>query len=161
VVKKTYLNYWWHAKHGAFDDSPLNEASGTIFSVPEELVPCHAKSHRQWVFTSGRFVLKLLDLTFFTKGPWVAAVALQITEEEIRGFDVITGHGIPDCTFKFLFYCNYSNLNWRRIKLVLTTFKLTAEKGRPCIGFEKLHYCYCSDLFLSLFYHLQFDDILP
>jgi hypothetical protein len=25
----------------------------------------------------------------------------------------------------------------RRIKLVLTTFRLTAEKGRACIGFEK------------------------
>jgi hypothetical protein len=55
-----------------------------------------------------------------TKGPWVAVVALQITEEEMRGFDVRIA------LFLFLFHCNDSNLNWRRIKLVLTTFKPTA-----------------------------------
>ncbi len=92
-----------------------------------------------------------------TKGPWVAVVAHQITEEEMRGFDVNTGYRIA----LFLFYFTVMNLisTGMRIKLVLTTFKLTAEKGRACIGFEKL--LYCNDLFLSLFCHLQFDDILP
>jgi hypothetical protein len=39
--------------HGAFDDSPLNEASGTMVTewmVPKEFILCHAGSHGQWVF---------------------------------------------------------------------------------------------------------------
>ncbi len=88
-----------------------------------------------------------------TKGPWVAVVALQITEEEMRGFDVITGHGIPDCTFPFLFHCNESNLNWRRIELVLTTFKQTALQRRG--GRASVLKSYTTVTVMIFFYHFS------